>query len=145
MSIEIHAAGDDQIGWVTPERLARLSILGAVLWFCAVLYIRFVGPFGTFEGVKAVILYASMIPVSLLSTRLSRRVVGFPAKSLTLVVVGVPSAAALFMDGIAFVFFRDIYGTDPAVILGGAAWLLWTIGVTLAIGLVMSNDASQRT
>jgi Family of unknown function (DUF5367) len=41
---------------------------------------------------------------------------------------------AVLLDGIALTWFQNWYGLAPTQLLLAAAWLLWGVGVSLAIG-----------
>jgi hypothetical protein len=136
----IYAASDRPASVSSPTsltvgRIVVLAAIGAVLWLLAALFIRFVGPMGAFRGIWVPILYALAVPVLAPAIILGRRSAGLPRVD-TLTAVSIMSATALFLDGVALAWFRGLYGTDPAVILGGAAWLLWGVGVGLALALV---------
>jgi hypothetical protein len=139
----VHTASDrpgaaaSDIG-LDPRRVAILAAIGAALWLAAALFIRWAGPMGAFRGAWVFVVYAAAIPATLPAIPMGRRAAGLP-RDRVLAAVCVMCASALFLDGIALAGFRSLYGSDPAVILGGAAWILWGVGVALALGL-----AAQR-
>jgi hypothetical protein len=119
---------------LTPARIAILAVVGAVLWFLAAMFIRFAGPLGAFRGVWVPILYALAGPLLAPAVLFGRRA-GGAGRDRILASVAVMCVTALFLDGVALAWFRGLYGSDPAVILGGAAWLLWGVGVALILAL----------
>jgi hypothetical protein len=121
-------------GDLTLGRTVILAAIGAVLWFMAAMFIRFVGPLGAFHGIWVPILYALAAPVLAPAILLGPRAAGLPRERV-LTSVSVMSVTALFLDGVCLAWFRGLYGTDPVVILGGAAWLLWAVGAALALAL----------
>jgi hypothetical protein len=120
---------------LTPAKITTLIAFATVVWFLAALFIRFVGPSGVFGGIKGGLLYLATIPATIPLNARTRKIVGL-SKVDTLTAVAVTSATATMLDGVAMTWFPALYGGDPAIVKGGAAWLLWAIGVGLALALV---------
>ncbi len=125
---------------LTASRIARAMLAGALLWLLAALFIHYLGPRGAFEGWRLPLTYAGTVLVTIRSNIACRRLAGLGAdQALTVVAIG--SATALFMDVVAFAWPDRIYGSDPAVLLGGAVWLLFAIGVALGLALLTTQRA----
>jgi hypothetical protein len=120
---------------LTPAKVMTLMAFATFVWFLAALFIHFMGPRGVFGGIRSVLLYALTIPATIPLNIRTRKIARLP-QSQTLTVVAVTSATATMLDGIAMTWFPALYGGDPAIIQGGAAWLLWAIGVGLALALI---------
>jgi hypothetical protein len=127
---------------LTPARLVILIAFSTCVWFLAALFIRFAGPTGVFHGLKVIILYALTIPATIPLNARSRKLVRL-AKRDMVGVIAVTSATATLLDGVAMSQFPQLYGGDPAVIAGGAAWLLWAIGVAGALSLITAAGARR--
>jgi uncharacterized membrane protein YqiK len=121
--------------------VVTLVVFGAVLWFLGSLFIRHVGPLGAFEGGWRLVVYAATWPLTWPLVPMACRLGGAP-RTRALAAVAVPSATALFLDGTAIAWARGLYGSDQAVVLGGAAWLLWAVGVALALGFMAQARAA---
>ena len=137
---ELAAAGVDQRR-LTPLKLLILIGFAAVAWFCAANYIRVAGPAGEFSGTRGPVTYAVTALVTIPLNWLTRKLVGLPRKEM-LTCVAVTASAATLLDGVAMSHFPGIYGSNPAAMATGAAWLLWAIGV--ALGLALFTTARAR-
>jgi hypothetical protein len=56
--------------------------------------------------------------------------------------VVVITATALLLDGLAFNFFRSLYGSDLSTVIAGSALILWGAGIGLVLGIVMGAAGS---
>jgi len=75
-------------------------------------------------------MFALGIPLCWLSVLLSRRLARLKAgQALPGIAIGL--VAATFCDAIALTWGRGLYGSDPAQVLYGAAWILWGVGLFL--------------
>ncbi len=122
---------------LTASRIATLAAFAAFVWFCAAMFIRYVGPSGIFHGLQAVLLYAVTIPGTIALNARARKIVRLP-KAMMVSVIAVTTATATMLDGVAMSAFPELYGSDPSVTSGGAVWLLWAIGVASALALITS-------
>jgi hypothetical protein len=111
-------------------------IYGVVLWFLAAMMVRYLGPMGAFEGVALLITYALVIPGTVPFIWLGQRLMGLSTSQLSHAVV-VITATALLLDGLAFNFFRSLYGSDLSTVMAGSALILWGAGIGLVLGIVM--------
>jgi peroxiredoxin len=125
---------------LTAGKIAKLVAFTIPIWFLAAMYIRFRGPHGSFSGTRVIILYVLTVPFTMPLNFLSRRIVSLPKRELPKV-IAVTSATAILLDGFAMNFFTGLYGSDRTVIMGGAAWLLWAVGVALTLALVSASSS----
>ena len=82
-------------------------------------------------------LFAATLPLVWLTLRLGRRVAGWDAD--VLLVAAWLSMPALLLDGAAFSAAPWLYGADEAARRAGAGWLLWFVGVSLALAFYQSS------
>jgi Family of unknown function (DUF5367) len=110
------------------------AILGAIFWFEALLFIRFEGTSLFVKGNPLLwLLFGASIPISWCLVKVSAIVTKVSDDDrLNAVAIMVITAASL--DGIALTWFPDWYGLSPAGLLLAAAWLLWGVGLSLAMG-----------
>ena len=120
-------------------RTLSLILLGAVLWFLAALFIRLTLPFGLFSGGYATLILfgatALMAPVLLAGVH--RLTAGGKAPRL-------PTAAILclvgvLLDALAMTWSPQLYASNPARLVGGAAWLLFGVGAILTSAMLQDR------
>ncbi len=117
--------------------ITRLFALSAGLWAIGAITIHMTAPFGLFAPLMAPILLAATLPLAWLTVRLANRLGGLPLSRLmeTVTLVSVP---ALLLDGIGLSFIPTFYSVNPTEQRVAAAWLLWFVGVSLAIAVATS-------
>jgi hypothetical protein len=112
---------------------------GAVLWFIAAMIVRYIGPMGAFDGTALIVSYALVVPGTVPFILIGQKLIGLEktqvARSIMII-----TTTALLLDGIALNFFAGLYGSDPAIIMEGAALIMWGAGVGLLLGLIMGED-----
>jgi hypothetical protein len=108
------------------------------------MFIRYVGPTGQFQGWKVALLYVLTIPGTVLLNERTRKLVRLPRRMMV-PVIAVTTATATMLDGVAMSGFPELYGADPVVMLGGAVWLLWAIGVAAALSLIAAAREGNRS
>ena len=128
---------------LTARQISILAAYGALLWFIAAQLVRVLGPMGAFDGVAGLITYALVIPGTV-PTLLIMRWIGTLRTDQTALGVTTVTATALLLDGLAHAWFPQLYGTDPALIIKGAAAIFWGAGVGLVLGLVMNRPATPQ-
>jgi hypothetical protein len=117
-------------------------IYGVILWFLAAMIVRYIGPMGAFVGHALLITYALVIPGTVPFVIIGQRLMGLDKGQIASAIMMI-TATALLLDGIAFNFFRSLYGTDPKIIMAGAALILWGAGVGLVLGMIMGASKSS--
>jgi hypothetical protein len=113
-------------------------ILGLIFWFIAAMLVRTLGPMGALEGGWRVLTYALVIPGTVPAVWMTQRLAGLGAGQ-TATALLVVTATALFADGIAHAWFPWLYGSEPRLIILGAAVIFWGAGVGLVLGLIMDR------
>ncbi|MBV8971543.1 MAG: hypothetical protein JO290_04550 [Sphingomonadaceae bacterium] len=126
---------------LTQARTLAIGAFSTAIWFGVAMFIRFAGPAGVFDGLRGVLLYALTIPVTIpLNARLLR-MSGLPKRDIA-TPVALAAIVPPMLEGIVMRWFPAVYGGDPAVMLSGAIWILWAIGVGMA--LAVATAASVR-
>jgi hypothetical protein len=123
---------------LTAKQIIILVLYGAVLWFVAAMLVRTIGPMGALDGFGRVITYALVIPGTVPAILLGR-VLAQLSHDQTAIALIVITATALLLDGIAHAWFPSLYGSDPVLIVKGAAVIFWGAGVGLVLGLIMNG------
>lgn len=123
---------------LTTTQLGILAIYGAILWIFAAVLVRTMGPMGAFDGPAIIIAYALTIPGTV-PFILAARPLARLRRDQTVAAISVVTATALLLDGIAHAWLQSLYGTDPALIVKGAAAIFWGAGVALMLALIMNK------
>ncbi|MBC8161829.1 MAG: hypothetical protein H7Z42_11475 [Roseiflexaceae bacterium] len=111
-------------------QLAMLVVLGVIFWFVAAMAVLFGSSAGVFGPTASVLTFVLVVPICWLSVLFVKKVARLEAgQTVPGIAVGV--VAATLCDGIALTWGRQLYGTDPAQITLGAAWILWGVGLFL--------------
>ena len=124
---------------LTTKQLLILAAFGALLWFLAALLVRTIGPMGGLSGTARWITYGLVIPGTIPAIFITSWLASL-TRPQTGAGIAVVTATALLLDGIAHAWFPSLYGSDPALLLAGAAVIFWGAGVGLVLGLIMSRD-----
>jgi hypothetical protein len=125
---------------LTAKQVIILALYGAVLWFLAAILVRTIGPMGALDGFGRWITYALVIPGTVPAIWIGRALAKLE-RDQTAIALIVITATALLLDGIAHAWFPSLYGSDPALIVKGAAVIFWGAGVGLVLGLIMNGPA----
>ncbi len=128
---------------LTAKQGVVLMLYGVILWFVAASLVRVIGPTGAFDGVAGLISFALIIPGTVPAIYGARWIAKLQTNQ-TAAAILIVTAAALLLDGIAHAWFPKLYGTDPALIIKGAAAIFWGAGVGLVLGLVMNKPSVPR-
>jgi hypothetical protein len=125
---------------LTTKQITILVLYGVILWFAAANLVRIIGPMGAFDGATAFISFALVIPGTVPAIYGARWIAKLQTDQ-TATAIMIVTAAALLLDGIAHAWFPKLYGTDPALIIKGAAAIFWGAGVGLVLGLAMNRSS----
>jgi hypothetical protein len=124
---------------LTTTQAIILAIYGAVLWFAAAMLVRTLGPMGALNGGWGLLTYTLVIPGTVPAI-IAARPLAKLRRDQTILGIAVVTATALLLDGIAHAWFPAIYGTDPALIIKGAAAIFWGAGVGLVLAFIMNKE-----
>jgi hypothetical protein len=124
---------------LTPTQIVILAIYGTVLWFAAAMLVRTLGPVGAFDGGWGLLTYVLVIPGTIPFILIARPIARL-RHDQTATGIAIVTATALLLDGIAHAWFPAIYGTNPALIVKGAAAIFWGAGVGLVLSLIMNKE-----
>ena len=112
--------------------------MGAIYWFLAAMIVRWTATSWVGHDTTTVVVFAAVVvgtvPALLLGMRIASVGRDRAASAATII-----TATALLLDGVALTWFRTLYGSDPVVVLGGAATILWGAGVALVLGIVLER------
>jgi Family of unknown function (DUF5367) len=115
-------------------------MLGMMFWFEALLFIRFGGESLFVNGNPWLRLwFVASMPIAWVLIKISAVVGKIDGEDL-LSAVAIMTLTALLLDGIALTWFQSWYGLTQSGLLLAAAWLLWGVGVSLAIGYWASRQ-----
>lgn len=123
---------------LSSKQIVIVSIVGAILWFCAALLMRAVVKLDVYNGAGVVAVYALTVPGSIPFAILLRKLAEL-RRDQTAAGYAIATAVALLLDGSAFAFFPSLYADNPADALQAAAAILWGAGVGLVLSLVMNR------
>jgi hypothetical protein len=115
---------------LTRGQLAAVIAIGVAFWFSAALTVQFGAPAGFFGPTASALLFAVSIPICWLSVLLTKKLARLRAGQ-TLPGIAIGLVAATICDAVALTWGRGLYGSDPAQIVSGAAWILWGVGFFL--------------
>lgn len=125
---------------LSTKQMLILTLYGVTLWFLAAMLVRTIGPMGALDGFGQILTYAFVIPGTVPAIMIGR-VLAKLSRDQTAISLIVITATALLLDGIAHAWFPGLYGTDPALIVKGAAMIFWGAGVGLVLGVIMNGSA----
>ncbi len=128
-----------------PINLALFVGLGAMFWFEGVLFIRFLGEHLFVNGNPWLLgWFVASIPLSWVLVKIGATIGNVEGENLLTATVVITISAAV-LDGVGLTWFRQWYGlVEPGQLLLAAAWLLWAVGLGLAIGYWESRRYSSR-
>ena len=129
---------------LTAKQIIILVLYGAMLWFVAAILVRTIGPMGALDGSARIITYALVIPGTVPAIWIGRALAKL-SRDQTAISLIVITATALLLDGIAHAWFPSLYGSDPVLIVKGAAVIFWGAGVGLVLGLIMNRSGNAST
>ncbi len=119
------------------SKIALFIALGIIAWFNAVMIIRFLGESCLTENnPKLIWMFLLAFPVTALTIYLTKIISKFAYSELLRPIV-IMTFTATFCDGIALVWFRQIYSKSFIIALNGAALILWGVGLGLLIVFIL--------
>jgi len=122
------------------RQLLLSLVLGTVFWLLAALFVRHFGThFFAGQTPRLLGLYAATLPLSCLFMLTARWLGKLTPPALYDSAV-VMTATATVLDGVALAFLQPLYGDTPAIVLRGAAWILWGVGCGLALSYVLKTS-----
>lgn len=133
-----HATAPVATGQLRRVQVAGLVGLGVLFWLMAVLFIRYSLPTGLFGRPTAPVLFVLTVPAAWILIWTIKRAVALRTDQLV-AGVAVASTAALLCDGVAITWMPFLYTADSAGLLPVAAWLMWGVGVCLALALIAAR------
>ena len=118
--------------------------LGIAFWLGALLFIRFLGEHLFIDGnLWLLLLFISSIPLAWVLVKAGAIIGKVEGESL-LAATALMSLTALLLDGIGLTWFQNWYGLEQPRLLLASAWLLWGVGVSLAVGYWESRRYTAR-
>jgi hypothetical protein len=126
----------------TPARLAVLVPYAFVLWAFAWSLIHFRGPRGAFEGGWGIATYLGTIPITMVINWLHLKLARLPKQEIVNA-VAITLTIATSLDGTFFWFFPDVYGSDPALLRHGAAFIIWAGAVAFWLAFITRLSATR--
>lgn len=115
---------------------ATLVLIGAAFWLAGVFILRGADAIGWLSGGGQALMYVLLVPALAPFVPLGPMLAGLPAtERLRAAIIELMTAALI--DGIVIGFAPWIYNADPAKALACAGALLWGIGVSIVLAMVM--------
>jgi len=122
----------------TTRQTVMLALMGALFWFVATLVVRWTAVDWAGRDGATVLVFVLIVIATIPALFMGARVAGVGREqflAMGAIMVGV----AALLDSIALTWFRPLYGTDPAIVLAGAAAILWGAGIALVLGIVLQR------
>jgi Family of unknown function (DUF5367) len=108
--------------------------LGAAFWFIFLLLIRSWGAYLFINGNPWLpCLFGLSFPLAWVLVKISAAIGQVQGENLLTAIV-IMSITAMSLDSIGLTWFQNWYDLEPTQLLLVAAWLLWGLGASLAIG-----------
>jgi hypothetical protein len=121
----------------------RLMMLSVLLWITGIVSVHFASPFGVFSPGFAPLVLLAALPLAFGCVRLAGRFIEGQAMSLIEAVAFAAFPAAL-LDGMAFTVAPSFYAQAAADQRAAATWLLWFLGLSLALAVSMSGRIKRQ-
>lgn len=113
--------------------------LGVFFWYVFAIVIQFTPMFFD-QGIAQAALFVASIPVVWLVVSLLIFLATLSSSQI-LSGIGVAVASASLCDGLAITWLGSLYGDNDLHIRLGAAYILWGVGLFLAVALVRTKPA----
>lgn len=112
---------------------------GAIAWLIGVIFIRFAGTMFFKEGSLWLVgVYLLAIPVAWSFIKVFTIAGNLSGMQIVMAVV-TANFTATCMDGMAIAWFPSLYGLPTHIHLLATAWLLWFVGVSLGLSLIITS------
>ncbi len=134
--------GSNATGMPGLPGMGMMAALGAVFWFGFAMFVRVLEPFGLLQGGARAVMFVIAVPIVLVMIPGARAVLRYPAERMT-EIIGIITAFAILLDGLAFGFFPAIYGSDPAHQIAGAGLILWGGGLGILVAYAIQMRAGR--
>ena len=124
-----------------PVRATALTILvamGAVYWFIAALVVRWTAANWVGNNAMTMVVFGLIVLATVPALLLGMRLASLE-RARAQISATVMTGTALLLDGLALIWIPTLYGTDPQVVVGGAASIMWGAGVALVLGMVLER------
>jgi hypothetical protein len=119
------------------SKIALFVALGFIAWFNAVLIIRYLGESClTANNPNLIWMFLLAFPVTGITIYLTKLISKFAYSELLRPIV-IMTFTATFCDGIALVWFKQIYSNSFVIALHGAALILWGVGLGLLFAYIL--------
>ena len=112
-------------------QIAVVVSAGILFWFLAAICVRYLGPWAFDFGFRHLVLYALILPGAWVGVRVIQHFAKLEGHEV-FTGVTVATMAALFLDGLAFVWLPSLYGLEFGLQIAGAASILWGAGAFIA-------------
>ena len=122
----------------TTRQTVMLALMGALFWFAAALVVRWTAADWAGRDGATVLVFVLIVIATIPALFMGARVAGMGREQF-LAVGAIMVGVAALLDSIALTWFRPLYGTDPAIVLAGAAAILWGAGIALVLGIVLQR------
>jgi hypothetical protein len=122
----------------TTRQTIVLALMGALFWFVAALVVRWTAADWAGRDGATMLVFVLIVIATLPALFLGARVAGV-GRDQFLAVGAIMVGVATLLDSVALTWFRPLYGTDPAIVLAGAAAIFWGVGVALVLGIVLQR------
>lgn len=126
---------------LSTAQTATLALVGAVYWFVAALIVRWTAGNWVGNDAMTAVVFALIVVGTVPALLLGYRIAGI-GRAHAAIGAAIMTAAALLLDGVALTWARALYGSDPAVVLGGGAAIMWGAGVALVLGMAIEQRRS---
>lgn len=123
---------------LTAAQLAAVIAIGVAFWFAAAMTVQLGAPAGLFGPAGSVLLFAVSVPICWASVLLCRKIARLEAGQV-LPGIAIGLVAATCCDAVALTWAQGLYGSDPAQVTLGAAWILWGVAFFLLFAYVEDN------
>ncbi len=124
---------------VNQNQSVSLILLGGLFWYLAALSLRYMAPYGIYEGQGQILMYILIIPATVPFVWLTKKIARL-ADNQVAIGMAVVTGTAIVLDGIALAWYPGLYATGWEEAAGAGATILWGGGVALFLGMIMNRE-----